>query len=273
MSDVLLVDTRRGVRWLTLNRPDRLNALTWELMRRLHEELELAAVDPSVRVVVLGGAGRGFCSGGDLRGAVDHDDPVAREWSGSPQWQTQEQRALQVQRHHAATLLLHTMGKPTIAMVHGAAAGAGLCLAAACDFRVASEAAFFTTVFVNFARSGDYGGSYLLTHLVGPARARELYLLGDRVPADEALRMGLVTRVVPADRLQVEVETFAERLAAGPPIAYFYIKKNLHAAQTRTLAEVLEMESHHMMRCSASEDAREAALAARESRDPRYTGL
>jgi 2-(1,2-epoxy-1,2-dihydrophenyl)acetyl-CoA isomerase len=273
MTDPLLVDLADGVLRLTLNRPEKLNALTWELMRRLYEELHRAAVDPAVRVVVLAGSGRGFCGGGDLRGPVDEADPIAQTWASDPIWNSIEQKALQVRRYNDASLLLHTMPKPTIAMVRGATAGAGLCLAAACDFRIVSENAFFTTVFVKSGRSGDYGGSYLLHHLVGPAKARELYLLGDRIDAQEALRIGLVTRVVADGDLENETVTFAARLAAGPPVAYHYIKRNLHAAETQTLAQILELESYHMMRTSATEDAREAVRADREKRAPSYKAL
>jgi 2-(1,2-epoxy-1,2-dihydrophenyl)acetyl-CoA isomerase len=273
MTEPLLVDKADGILRLTLNRPEKLNALTWELMRRLYEELQRAAVDPAVRVVVLTGSGRGFCAGGDLRGPVDQSDPVAQAWGSDPSWNSIEQKALQVRRYNDASLLLHTMAKPTIAMVRGATAGAGLCLAAACDFRIVSENAFFTTVFVKSGRSGDYGGSYLLHHLVGPGKARELYLLGERIDAQEALRIGLVTRVVADAELEHETAAFAARLAAGPPVAYHYIKRNLHAAETQTLAQILELESYHMMRTSATEDAREAVRAEREHRPPAFKAL
>lgn len=274
MDQELLKELDEGVLTLTLNRPQRLNALTWELMRLLKEALEEAALDPGVRVVVLTGAGGGFCSGGDIRGAehLDPADPVSNQWSADPAWRAYETRVSQVIRLSAAPLLLHKMPKPTIAMIRGAAAGAGLCLVAACDFRVAASGAFFTTAFVNAARSGDFGGSYLIPQLVGAAKARELYLLGDRIDSGEALRIGLVNRVVAEEELETETRALARRLAKGPTAAYRYIKRNLNAAATMTLEQVIELESHHIIRCSQTEDVKELGKAMREGREPKFRG-
>jgi 2-(1,2-epoxy-1,2-dihydrophenyl)acetyl-CoA isomerase len=263
-----------GVLLLTLNRPEKLNALTWELMRLLNEALSEAAVDPEVRVVVLTGAGRAFCAGGDTRSAEQFDpmDPVSNRLKGTAAWRSLEVRASQVLKLTLSPKLLHSMPKPTIAMLRGPAAGAGLCLAAACDFRVASENAIFTTAFVHAARSGDYGGSYLIQRLVGPAKTRELYFFGDKLNAAEAARIGLVNRVVADDALETDVMAMARRLAEGPPVAYRYIKRNLSAGETLTLDQVIEIETYNMMRCSASDDARELRAAAKESRKPDYKG-
>jgi 2-(1,2-epoxy-1,2-dihydrophenyl)acetyl-CoA isomerase len=259
---------------ITLNRPDQLNALTWEMMRLLRDTLEEASVDPGVRVVVLGGAGRGFCSGGDIRNReqLDAADPISTKWSHEPVWKSLEMRTSQVLRLSTSPVLLHTMPKPTIAMLRGPAAGAGLCLAAACDFRIASETAVFTTAFVKAARSGDFGGSYLLQRLVGPAKARELYLLSEKTNAEEALRIGLVTRVVPDDALESETLQLAHRLSRGPAAAYRYIKRNLDASSTLSLAQVIELETQNMLLCGQTEDAKELAKAAREGRDPVFRG-
>jgi 2-(1,2-epoxy-1,2-dihydrophenyl)acetyl-CoA isomerase len=274
MSQILTSRFDAGVLTLTLNRPGQLNALTWELMRRLNEALEQASVDPDVRVVVLTGAGRGFCSGGDIRSReqLDEHDAISRKWSSNPMWKTYEMRVSHVMRLTRSPVLLHTMPKPTIAMMRGPVAGAGMCLAAACDFRVASETAVFTTTFVNAARSGDYGGSYLLQKLLGPAKARELYLLGDKIDAQEALRIGLVNQVVADDTLEQQTSVLAKRFAKGPPVAYRYIKRNLNAAETMTLEQVIELESYNMIRCSHSEDAKELVAAAKEGREPVYRG-
>ena len=274
MSQVLLKELDSGVLRLTMNRPDRLNALTWELMRLLKESLDEASMDPGVRVVVLTGAGTSFCSGGDIRGAeqLDPGDAVSNRWSQDPAWKAYETRVSQILRLSAAAVQLHTMPKPTIAMLRGAAAGAGLCLAAACDFRIAASSAFFTTAFVKAARSGDFGGSYLLPRLVGAAKARELYFLGDRIDAQEALRIGLVGRVVEEPELESETQALALRLAKGPAAAYRYIKRNLNAAETMTLEQVIELEAYNMMRSSHTEDAKELAKAAREGRDPKFLG-
>lgn len=275
MTSILVKEQVEGVLTLTLNRPQQLNALTWELMRLLNEALEEASVDPAVRALVLTGAGRGFCSGGDLRSReqIDPHDPVATKWSEDPVWRTVEMRASHVRRLSRAPVLLHSMPKPAIAMLRGPAAGAGLCLAAACDLRIASESTFFTTAYVNAARPGDFGGSYLLPLLVGPAKARELYLLGERISAEEALRIGLVNRVVPDEALEEETQALARRMARGPTAAYRYIKRNLCSAERMTLEQVIDMESYNMMQCSQTEDAKEVLRAARDGREPRYRGF
>jgi 2-(1,2-epoxy-1,2-dihydrophenyl)acetyl-CoA isomerase len=274
MSESLIKRLEDGVLVLTLNRPDQLNALTWELMRVLQEALEQASADPGVRVVVLTGNGRGFCAGGDIRHReqLDPADPISATWSADPVWKTYEMRVSQVLRLSASPVLLHTMPKPTIAMVHGPAAGAGLCLAAACDFRIAADTAMFTTAFVKAARSGDFGGSYLLQRLIGAAKTRELYLLSEKITAAEALRIGLVNTVVPRNAVEAETFAFAKRLAKGPAAAYRYIKRNLNAAETMTLEQVIELETHHMLRCSETEDAGELVDATREGREPVYRG-
>ena len=275
MEEVVMRSFDAGILTVTLNRPEQLNAMTWPMMGQLLAALRDAAADPAVRVVVLTGAGRGFCSGGDIRTGeqVDELDPAAVKWSGDPLWKTTEQRVSQVLRYVENSVLLHTMAKPTIAMVRGPCAGAGLCLAAACDFRILSETAVFTTVFANVARSGDYGGSYLLHHLVGPAKARELYLLADKFDAKEADRLGLATKLVPDADLETATMALAQRLAKGPAIAYRYIKRNLNAAETGSFRDVLEMEAMNMMRCSATEDARESGRAFKERRPPVFKGM
>jgi 2-(1,2-epoxy-1,2-dihydrophenyl)acetyl-CoA isomerase len=269
----LLKMLQGGVLTLTLNRPDSLNSLTWELMRLLNEALEEAAVDPEVRVVVLTGAGRGFCAGGNIRGKEQLDplDPVSNR-IGQAAWRSLEVRASQVLKLSVSPKLLHAMPKPTIAMVRGAAAGAGLCLAAACDLRIVSDNAVFTTAFAAAARSGDFGGSYLISRLVGSAKARELYLFADKIDAAQAERIGLVSRVVPDDALETETMACARRLAAGPATAYRYIKRNLNAAETMSLEQVIEIETYNMLRCASSDDAKELAAAAKENRPPVYKG-
>jgi 2-(1,2-epoxy-1,2-dihydrophenyl)acetyl-CoA isomerase len=273
MSDILLQELDDGVLVLMLNRPAQLNALTWELMRCLQEALEHASADPAVRAVVLAGAGLGFC--GDIRGReqLDSDDSPGARSAPEPGSRSYETRVSQMMRLSASSVLLHAMPKPTIAMVHGTIAGAGLCLAAACDFRIASDTAVFTTAFANGAHSGDFGGSYLLPRLIGAAKARELYLLGDKINAAEALRIGLVNRVLPKICFESESRYFAKRLAAGPAAAYRYIKFNLNAAESMTLEQIIELEVHNMVRCSRTEDARQLASAAREQREPMHHGL
>jgi 2-(1,2-epoxy-1,2-dihydrophenyl)acetyl-CoA isomerase len=167
---------------------------------------------------------------------------------------------------------LHEMPKPTIAMVRGAAAGAGLSLALACDLRIAGDTARFGTAFARVGYSGDFGGSFFLTRLIGTAKARELYFTADMLDAQEALALGLVNRVVPEARLEEETFALAARLARGPRVAYRYMKRNLNAAETGTLKDLLDLEAWHHSRCGMTEDHREAARAFVEKREPVFKG-
>jgi 2-(1,2-epoxy-1,2-dihydrophenyl)acetyl-CoA isomerase len=167
---------------------------------------------------------------------------------------------------------LHELPKPTIAMVRGAAAGAGLSLALACDLRIAGDTARFGTAFARVGYSGDFGGSYFLTRLVGTAKARELYFTADLVDAPQALALGLVNRVVPDARLEEETMALAARLARGPRVAYRYMKKNLNAAETGTLKDVFDLEAWHHTRTGMTEDHREAARAFVDKREPAFRG-
>lgn len=264
MTDDVLLSARDGrVLVLTLNRPDRLNALSPDLHHALQAAVRAAADDPDIGCVVLTGAGRGFCSGGDVgpRPAADAK-PIS-----------QEQR-IDTMVHNGDTVkLLHTMGKPTLALINGAAAGAGLVLALACDLRIAANDAVLTTSYARVALSGDHGASYFLTRLLGPARAAELLFLSDKVDAAAALAMGLVNRVAAADQLQADGLAMAHRLAAGPPVALRYMKRNIRHAETASLDEVISREAEAMVRCSKTEDVKEALLARREKREPVFKGF
>jgi 2-(1,2-epoxy-1,2-dihydrophenyl)acetyl-CoA isomerase len=171
-----------------------------------------------------------------------------------------------------ASRWLHEMPKPTIAMMRGPAAGAGLSLAMACDLRVASETVKLGTAFARVGYSGDFGGSYFLTRLVGTARARELYFTADLVDASRALAWGLVNRVVPDARLEEEAMALASRLARGPRVAYRYMKRNMNAAETASLKDMLDLEAWHHTRTGMTEDHREAARAFVEKREPQFKG-
>jgi len=269
MSDVLTRDLQDGVLVLTLNRPERLNALNPPLMRALVEATRAAAEDDQVGAVVVRGAGRGFCAGGDVRA-------MAGVRQGSPEAnappETLEGRVAWLRENVECVRLLHRMPKPTIAMVHGAAAGAGLGIAAACDLRIAAEGAVFLTAFAKVGFSGDYGGSYFLTSLLGPGKARELYFLGDKIDAAEALRIGLVNRVVPEGRLEAETLGLARKLAAGPRVAFRYMKRNLNAAEQGRLEDLLDLEALHHSLTGMTEDHREAARAFVEKREPVFKG-
>ena len=246
---------------LTLNRPHRLNALTPELHAQLREAVEHAAHDPEVGALVLTGSGRAFCSGGDLGGRNQSQAPL-----------TLEQKADELRHHGETARLLHEMPKPTVAMLNGVAAGAGLGLALACDLRIASHAAVLTTAYAKVALSGDLGVSYFLTHLVGAAKAAELLFLSEKVDATEAYRIGLVNRVLEAAALRASTLELARQLAQGPAVAFRYMKRNLGCAQTGSLEAVLESEAYGMARCGRTQDVKEAAAAFKEKRAAVFKG-
>ncbi len=263
MSQDLLEALKDGVTVLTLNRPDRLNAMSPSMLDALLEALPRLAADPEVGVVVLTGAGRAFCAGGDVKAMAE-----GREFGGT----TLEDKAQALRSRMEVSRWLHEMPKPTIAMVRGAAAGAGLSLALACDLRVAGDTARFATAFARVGYSGDFGGSWFLTQLVGTGKARELYFTTDIVDAREARELGMVNRVVPDARLEEETLALAARLARGPRIAYRYMKRNFNAAESGTLKDLLDLEAWHHTRCGLTEDHREAAKAFVEKRDPVFRG-
>ena len=264
MSEELLYQLENRVAVLTLNRPERLNALTKDMMQVLRERLAACAVDDAIGCVVLTGAGGAFCSGGDVRVQAK----VATE--GSPE--TPERRTDLLRASMEASRLLHEMPKPTIAMVNGVAAGAGLSLALACDLRIAGRSARMTTAFAKVGLSGDYGGTWFLTQLVGTAKARELYFLSDVLDAARIEALGLANRIVADQDLAAETMALAERLANGPNIALRYMKRNLNVAESGNLAAGLDSEAYGMLRSRASEDHKEAARAFVEKRKPAFSG-
>jgi 2-(1,2-epoxy-1,2-dihydrophenyl)acetyl-CoA isomerase len=263
MHEDLLEAVEEGVATLTMNRPDRLNALSRPMMEALQAALSRLGGDPAVGAVVLTGRGRAFCAGGDVKAMAER----ATDDGGGL-----EERAHDLRRRMEIVRSLHEMPKPTIAMVRGAAAGAGLGLALACDLRLAGTSARFTTAFARVGFSGDFGGSFFLTRLVGTARARELYFTADVMDAERALALGLVNRVVPDDALEAATRELATRLARGPRIALGYMKRNLNAAERGALDEVLDLEAWHQTRCAFTEDHREAARAFVEKREPVFRG-
>ena len=257
----LLQAVENGVAWLTLNRPDRLNALSAEMTTGLTEALNRLATDREVGCIVITGAGRGWCAGGDVK---------SMEARGRDQ--TVEDRVEGLRRSHQLPPLMRNCPKPIIGMINGPVAGAGLGLALACDLRVAGKSARFGTAFVRIGYSGDYGATWSLTRLVGTAKARELYLLGDVIGADEAYRLGMVNRLVDDEKLRDETTALARRLADGPRVALGYIKKNLFAAETEPFQTVLDLEAEHQARCAFTEDHKEAVAAFNEKRPPVFTG-
>ncbi|MDG6079839.1 enoyl-CoA hydratase [Erythrobacter litoralis] len=240
-----------GICTLTLNRPDVLNALDTYLMRELHKALQDVAEDEDIRCVILTGEGKGFCAGGDIRAiakaAKDRAVASQERSSDKPKGSGFEKRVGWVRRSAEASRLLHEMPKPTIAMINGACAGAGMSLAAACDFRVAGTSAKFRSAFTSGGVSGDYGGSWLWTHILGTAKARQLYLLDAKRNAKEAQDFGLVDAVYEDEHLASEVFEMARRLARLPGEAAAYAKINLNAALMETFVTSLDRESRAMM--------------------------
>jgi 2-(1,2-epoxy-1,2-dihydrophenyl)acetyl-CoA isomerase len=259
MSDLL--ETREdGIAWLTLNRPDRLNAFSPAMLQALSEAMQRVGSDAEIGTIVITGAGRGFCAGGDVRTMENRAS------------QGFEERVEGLRRMHQLPMLLRTIPKIVIAMVNGPAVGAGLGLAMACDLRIAGRSARFGTGFAGVGYSGDFGGSWSLTRLVGTAKARELYFLGDIIDAAAAAALGLVNRAVDDEALQRETTALARRIADGPRVAYGYMKRNLFAAETEPLAAVLEMEAVHQARTAITEDHLEASRAFVEKRRPVFKG-
>jgi len=261
MSDTVLLESAGdGVAIVTLNRPDSLNAMNTEMLAAMPAVLGRVAEDAAVRAVVITGAGRAFSAGGDMK---DRGLPT-----GAPQ-----PGRLSLREAEEASRLLAEMPKPTIAAVNGPAFGAGMSMALAADFRIASEQARMGTAFARIGFSGDFGGTWFLPRLVGPALARELYFLAEPIDAARMLELGLARAVVPAERLMAEALGLARRLAAGPTVAYGLIKDNLAFSATASLAEQLTREAENMARASATEDHREAVAAFVEKREPRFRGV
>lgn len=263
MSQELLEQVKDGVALLTMNRPDRLNALSRGMLDAMLEALPRLAADAGVGVVVVTGAGRGFCSGGDVKAMAEGTEAEG---------ETLESRAQALRSRMEVSRWFHEMPKPTIAMVRGAAAGAGLSIALACDLRVASDNARFVTAFARVGYSGDFGGSFYLTQLVGTAKARELYYTADPVDATQALALGIANRVVPDAKLEDETMALAHRIAAGPRVALAYMKRNMNAAESGSLKELLDLEAWHHTRTGFTDDHREAARAFVEKRPPVFKG-
>ncbi len=263
----LLGEVNDGVALLTMNRPERRNALSAEMLSALAEALRACETDTDVACVVLTGAGGAFCAGGDVKAMAQDTD------SGSSDVFDLDSRIHRQRISQRETSgRLHKMPKPTIAALPGAAAGAGFGLALACDLRIAAENAVMTTAFMRVGFSGDYGGTYFLSQLVGTAKARELYFLSERVDMKEALRLGLVNWIVPADQLMDKTMQIARRIALGPRVAYRYMKENLNRAAAGEVDDCLDLEATHHIHTGLTEDHKEAARAFVEKREPKFSG-
>ncbi len=268
-TEDLLAHVEDRVAVLTMNRPARRNALSGAMLAGMAAVLAEVEVARDVGCVVLTGAGGAFCAGGDVKGMASNADGREEEARPSTDEAIHRQRLSQ----RATAGRLYSMPKPTLASLPGAAAGAGLSLALACDLRIASDNAIMTTAFAKVGFSGDYGGSYFMSKLIGAAKTRELYMLSDRIDAVEAERLGLINRVVPDDALEKETQALADRLAHGPAVAYRYIKENINRAlEGAGLGECLDLEATHHVHASFTQDHRNATKAFVEKRAPVFEG-
>jgi 2-(1,2-epoxy-1,2-dihydrophenyl)acetyl-CoA isomerase len=265
LSPDLLETTEGSIATLTMHRPETRNALTREMLDAMAQALQRLALDPAIRLVVLTGSGAAFCAGGDVKG-------FAKNGAGAPGAMTFDHKVTYLRALMEVSRYLHEMPKPTLAVIPGPAAGAGLSLALACDMRIATDDAKLTTAFSKVGLSGDFGGSYFLNHIVGAAKAREMYFTGQVVRGDEAQRIGLVNRAVPAAQLAEATRAWATELAALPTVAIGYMKRNLNAGLHGSLADVLDAEAVHMIRTFETDDHKGAAAAFVEKRAPKFQG-
>ena len=254
---------------LTLNRPDRRNALSEGVYHGFATALPAIAADPSIRVLMLTGAGGAFCSGGDVKAMNERNQAAAKgDVPMSADQRIDDLRA----RQRQVSLALHNLPQPVVAALPGPAAGAGFSIAMAADMRIAAERALLVTAFSGVGGSGDFGGSWFLTRLLGSAKAKELYFMSPRMTAAEAEELGLVNKVLPDDGFDEAALAYCEQMAARPPIALRYMKENINRAESGGLAEALDAEAAAMTKTMASEDHREAAAAFVEKRDAVFRG-
>jgi enoyl-CoA hydratase/carnithine racemase len=256
---------------LTLNRPEKRNALSDHLTPALRQMLLELDTDPRVRCLVITGAGEAFCAGGDVSGMGSGRTQTAAA-AEAPRPSLDD--AIRTLKHKQETLSLRLQefSKPTIAALPGPAAGAGLSIALGCDLRIAADTAFVTTAFGNSGLSGDYGCSWQLTQLVGIAKAKELFFTSRRVTAAEGLALGIFNEIVPFAELPERSAELAAQIAAGPPVAMRYMKENLNRAITADLKTCLAMEADRMVRCTQTQDHKAAVKAFLEKRPVEFTG-
>ena len=253
--ETIKYDSTDGVGTIALNRPERLNGITNQMMRDLHDIVASLATDHHTRVVVLTGTGKGFCPGADLQ----HYSSGANEEPLSPE-------------HFQLTAMLHELPQVTVAAINGACAGAGLGWAAACDLRYAAASANFNSAFLGVGISGDMAGPWFLPRIVGAARAREIFFLHGKFNAEEAERTGFVNRVFLDDTFRDDVAAVVQRLARSAPLALRAMKQNFIAAESLTLREYIRLETERHQRTGASEDSRAAFRAFVEKREPEFKG-
>ena len=268
-TEELLCRLEDKVAIITLNRPKKKNALSDHLTPALRQTLLDLETKREVGCILITGSGDAFCAGGDI-GGMGGNASKDKEVSERP---TAEERVKAlIHKQETLTLRLADHAKPTIAALPGVAAGAGLCIALACDIRVACRSAFVTTAYRNIGFSGDYGGSWLLTQLVGPSKAKELFFTGRRVQSDEALELGIFNNVFDDASFENEALALAKQIASGPPIAIGFMKEHINRAVTGDLRSNLAMEADRLIRCAATSDHKEAVKAFMEKRTPVFTG-
>jgi 2-(1,2-epoxy-1,2-dihydrophenyl)acetyl-CoA isomerase len=261
-SGPIVIESKHdGIAVLAMNRPDRLNALNNEMAIAVNDALGRIAEDPSVNVVVITGIGRAFCAGGDL-GALGR----GRETGSIQDLEPLLRAGMQM------VLKMRTMPQPVIAAVNGAAAGAGMNIALAADIRIAAEEATFGQNFAKVGLFPDYGGTFFLPQLVGPAKAAELFYTGEMIDAKTALSLGLVNQIFPAAQLEAEVKALAKKIAHGPSLAIRAVKKALFASHAKELAHALNNEVEEQIHCYMSDDCNEGIKAFFEKRQPKFQG-
>ena len=275
-TNELLCEIEDRVATVTLNKPEKKNALGDVLTPALRETLLKLEGYSSVGCVMITGKGNAFCSGGDIGGMGNRNgDRDGASSTGQSTVQSvpksPHERVTELTRkQETLTLRLFELAKPTIAALPGAAAGAGLSIALACDIRIACESAFMTTAFANIGLSGDYGASWFLPHLVGLARAKEMFFTAERINAKEGLDMGLINKVFPDDTFRTDAFEYARKIANGPTMALGLMKKNLNSGINQGLAASLAMEAEHLIMSGGSVESREAIKAFMEKRTPRF---
>lgn len=263
-DDPILFNVADRVLTITLNNPTKLNPIADNMTFPAIARLGDAVRDPNIGAIVLTGEGRAFCAGGDVSnmGGTDPD--------GLPL--TFEQSVDRQRERHLFPYLLHTIPKVTIAAVNGHAVGAGLGIAASCDLRFASASAKFGTAFANVGLGGDFGTTWQLTRLLGESKAKELFFLPDIIDAQEALRIGLVNRVLPAESFADDVQKLATRIANGPLVSYRWMKQNVNQSSVSDFMTMLEKEALTHLRCAQTEDHKEGVAAFMEKRAANYRG-
>jgi 2-(1,2-epoxy-1,2-dihydrophenyl)acetyl-CoA isomerase len=260
MTDEIIIDVQDKVGTLTFNRPDKLNALSPDLLTGSIETLRKWSMDPDIGAIVVTGTGRAFCAGGDV-------SMMARS-----QELTLEQDIDRLRQAQDLSWVLYNMPKVTIAAVNGFAMGAGLGVCLACDLRIASETAKFGTAYAKVGFGGDFGTTWLLTRYAGAPKAKELFFLPDVIDAAEAHRLGLINQIAPVESLMSRAQEIAGRIAHGPLVSYRYMKSNINASLSVDFRAMLDREAETHLRCGRTDDHKEGVRAFLEKREPKFTG-